>query len=255
MTDKLDEMWSQQHDFMKLLQKERGFPEFPTDITSKQGQQFLEGISFHLMKELFEAGQHLRNSKSHRATELPEVDREAYKEELVDVLHLYFEVCLAAGISRDELFEAYIAKGEVNFKRIASGYLLIGKFPFDDWFGDLFGSPGVFSTMSSTMNSSVKKTEHDGTLRSYKSTSDPTGMTLYVDLPGVDPNTVELTVCGSRVVVKGVNRGRQFINTYTVSNDFSTETTVAKLSFGQLEIRLRRAGHEGKVRKINIEIS
>ena len=122
MSDQLQEMWEQQESFMKLLQQARNFPEFPTDITSKKGQQFLEGISFHLMKELFEAGQHLKNSKSHRATEIKEVDREAYKEELVDVLHLFFEICIAAGISREELFAAYIQKGEVNFDRIRNGY-------------------------------------------------------------------------------------------------------------------------------------
>jgi len=120
--DRLSVMWSQQTEFMKLLQQKRGFPEFPTDITSKGGQQFLEGISFHLMKELFEAGQHLRNAKSHRATEIKEVDRDAYKEELVDVLHLYFELCIAAGISLQELCDAYLQKGEVNVNRILSGY-------------------------------------------------------------------------------------------------------------------------------------
>jgi len=120
--DRLSLMWSQQAEFMKLLQQKRGFPEFPTDITSKSGQQFLEGISFHLMKELFEAGQHLRNAKSHRATEIKEVDRDAYKEELVDVLHLYFELCIAAGISLKELCDAYLQKGEINVNRILSGY-------------------------------------------------------------------------------------------------------------------------------------
>lgn len=120
--DRLKEMWSQQKDFMYLLCEERSFPKFPTDITSKAGQQFLEGISFHLMKELFEAGLHLKNSKSHRATEIKEVDRDAYKEELVDVLHLFFEICIAAGINLEELYDAYMKKGIVNFERIRNGY-------------------------------------------------------------------------------------------------------------------------------------
>jgi NTP pyrophosphatase (non-canonical NTP hydrolase) len=122
MTDQLNDMWSQQERFMRLLQEKRGFPEFPTDVTSKKGQQFLDGISFHLMKELFEAGQCLKNSKAHRATEITSFDREAYKEELVDVLHLYFEICIAAGISLPELVEAYMSKGDTNFDRINNGY-------------------------------------------------------------------------------------------------------------------------------------
>jgi len=121
-SDRLKAMWDQQVAFMHLLQEKRGFPEFPTDITSKKGQKFLKDIRNHIFEELFEAGLHLKNAKSHRATELPEVDREAYKEELVDALHLYFELVIASGISLDELVKAYLDKGDVNTDRINNGY-------------------------------------------------------------------------------------------------------------------------------------
>ena len=120
--DRLEKMWDQQEAFMRLLQEKRGFPEFPTDLTSKKGQQFLKDIRNHLMEELFEAGQHLKNAKSHRATDIPEVDREAYMEELVDALHLYLELVIASGITKEELFDAYMKKGNVNFDRIKNGY-------------------------------------------------------------------------------------------------------------------------------------
>ena len=120
--DDLKIMWDQQERFMRLLQEKRGFPEFPTDLASKKGQQFLKDIRNHLMEELFEAGQHLKNSKSHRVTEIPDVDRDAYKEELVDVLHLYFELVIASGISREELVDAYLKKGRTNDERIRNGY-------------------------------------------------------------------------------------------------------------------------------------
>jgi NTP pyrophosphatase (non-canonical NTP hydrolase) len=119
---KLEKMWEQQFQFMKLLQSERGWPEFPTDISSKKGQKFLKDITHHIMDELFEASQHLKNSKSHRATLVPEIDREAYKEELVDALHLFFELVIVSGITMEEMFEAYMAKGEVNHHRIKTGY-------------------------------------------------------------------------------------------------------------------------------------
>lgn len=121
-SDMLAQMWAQQEAFMRLLQRKRDWPEFPADLTSKKGQQFLKDIRTHLMEELFEAGQHLKNAKAHRATELPEVDREAYKEELVDALHLYLELVIASGISLDELYQAYMRKGEVNVARIEGGY-------------------------------------------------------------------------------------------------------------------------------------
>lgn len=120
--DRLDQMWEQQEAFMRLLQDKRNFPQFPTDLTSKKGQQFLKDIRNHLMEELFEAGQHLKNAKSHRATDVPEVDREAYKEELVDALHLYFELVIASGITAQELVDAYLKKGATNFERIRTGY-------------------------------------------------------------------------------------------------------------------------------------
>jgi len=120
--DMLCQMWLQQEQFMHLLRKERGFPDFPTDITSKKGQQFLKDIRNHLMEELFEAGQHLKNAKSHRATDLPDVDREAYKEELVDALHLFFELVIASGVTLDELFDVYMTKGDTNTQRIMKGY-------------------------------------------------------------------------------------------------------------------------------------
>jgi hypothetical protein len=120
--NELEELWDQQESFMYLLQEKRNFPQFPTDLSSKQGQKFLKDIRNHLMEELFEAGQHLKNAKSHRVTEIPEVDREAYKEELVDVLHLFFELVIASGISRKELVDAYLEKGRVNVERIRSGY-------------------------------------------------------------------------------------------------------------------------------------
>jgi len=120
--DRFKQMWDQQESFMYLLQNKRNFPQFPADITSKVGQQFLKNIRNHLMEELFEAGLHLKNAKSHRITELPEIDREAYIEELVDALHLYFELVIASGVTIEELYDAYMKKGEINTQRILSGY-------------------------------------------------------------------------------------------------------------------------------------
>ena len=122
MSDDLKRMWEQQKGFMDLLREKRGFPEFPVDITSKEGQQVLREISHHVMEELFEAGLCLKNYKKHRVTEDMIVDREHYLEEIVDVFHLLFELCIASGIGRDELTNAYLEKGETNEKRITEGY-------------------------------------------------------------------------------------------------------------------------------------
>lgn len=45
------------------------------------------------------------------------LNREAIKEELVDILHFFISMCLKAGISAEELYQAYLAKNEENFRR------------------------------------------------------------------------------------------------------------------------------------------
>lgn len=107
---------------MNLLREKRGFPGFPVDMSSKEGQRFLKGITHDCMDELFEANQHLKNSKNHRATEVKDIDRSAYVEELVDALHYFFEIAIASGITLDELYDAYISKGVTNVTRIKNGY-------------------------------------------------------------------------------------------------------------------------------------
>lgn len=120
--DRLKEMFDQQDAFMRLLQEKRTFPEYPVDITSKDGQRVIKEYSHECMHELFEAIHMLRNSKSHRATDVREFDREKYIEELVDAMHYFLEVCILSGVTAEELHEAYISKGDTNTSRIVNGY-------------------------------------------------------------------------------------------------------------------------------------
>lgn len=45
------------------------------------------------------------------------VNRDAVKEELVDVLHFFVSMCLRAGMDAEDLFQRYLAKNEENYKR------------------------------------------------------------------------------------------------------------------------------------------
>ncbi len=118
----LRDMFDAQASFMQLLREKRGFPAFPVDLRSKDGQRLLKDTAHSAMDELHEALQHLKNSKAHRATEVVDFDRQKYVEELVDHLHYYVELCILSGISADELHAAYADKDAVNRERIASGY-------------------------------------------------------------------------------------------------------------------------------------
>lgn len=120
--DKLEEMWKQQREFMEFLQERRDFPQFPVDMRTKPGQKLLKAITHECMHELFEANQALKNSKDHRVTNVNEFSREHYVEELCDALHYFFEIAILSGISLDELYDAYMKKGEINVDRIENGY-------------------------------------------------------------------------------------------------------------------------------------
>ncbi|BAS28403.1 dUTPase [Limnochorda pilosa] len=45
------------------------------------------------------------------------LDHGRLTEEMVDLLHFFLSTCLKLGITPDELFEAYRAKNEENFRR------------------------------------------------------------------------------------------------------------------------------------------
>ena len=37
-------------------------------------------------------------------------------------IHYFFEILIFSGVSMEDLFSAYMKKGEINFKRIEQGY-------------------------------------------------------------------------------------------------------------------------------------
>jgi len=121
-TDMLREMYKHQQEFIGLLQELRGHPSTPFDLSSKKSQQRLRSLAYECMGELFEANILLKNSKSHRATEISDFDRDSYLEELTDVLHYFLGIVICSGISVDELFEKFMQKGSINIERIRSGY-------------------------------------------------------------------------------------------------------------------------------------
>ena len=49
-------------------------------------------------------------------------DRDAFVKELVDALHFFVNMCLAANASADEIMARYFAKADVNAKRQDDGY-------------------------------------------------------------------------------------------------------------------------------------
>ena len=45
------------------------------------------------------------------------VDMEAVQEEMVDILHFFVSMCLKAGFSAEDIYQAYLEKNQENFRR------------------------------------------------------------------------------------------------------------------------------------------
>ena len=121
-SEKFNVMFEQQKGFLELLRDERGFPTFPLNLSEKKNQQFLKSLAHECMHELFESNMLLKNAKSHRSTEINDFDRDAYMEELSDVLHYLIGILIYSGISCEEMYKMYMKKGQINLDRINGGY-------------------------------------------------------------------------------------------------------------------------------------
>lgn len=123
-TDKLEEMFRLREEFMQLLcQRFEGYyPEWPLDVTKKESQILLRDVTLKGVEEMFEALQELKNAKSHRQTEVPHLDREAFLEEIVDAMKYFFTTLRLVGVTPEELHAAYVKKHEKICHRLSSGY-------------------------------------------------------------------------------------------------------------------------------------
>jgi len=122
--DRLTRMLEMREHFMKELAANRPgvLQKWPVDITSKDGQQAIRDNVLKGVEEMFEALQHLKNWKPHRASEVKDFDQDAFLEEYVDAFNFFLAVPIMLGISADELFEAYLKKDVVIHERIKRGY-------------------------------------------------------------------------------------------------------------------------------------
>jgi hypothetical protein len=122
--DRLEEMFELREDFMKAMKsKNRGYQvEWPIDIGEKKSQQLLRDLTLKGVEELFESLSELKNWKSHKLTENPEVDRGSFLEEIIDSFNYFFAVLVLVGVTPEEFFEAYVRKDGIIHERINNGY-------------------------------------------------------------------------------------------------------------------------------------
>jgi NTP pyrophosphatase (non-canonical NTP hydrolase) len=123
--DKLDKMFQMRKDFMTALSAHvpNAYPQQPIDLSSKKSQQHFRDLALRGVEEIFEALQHLKNTKPHRVTEITEpVDVESFKEEMVDAFNFFFTLLILMDVEAEDLYDAFQKKDQIIHDRIRNNY-------------------------------------------------------------------------------------------------------------------------------------
>ena len=125
MQDKLENIFKKRETFMYEIQKKfsNTYPEkWPVNISEKQSQKVLRETALKGVEEMFEALQHLKNWKNHRNTDIPEINREEFLEEIVDAFNYFFSLMILIGVDVNEFYRAFNSKDEIIRRRLDKGY-------------------------------------------------------------------------------------------------------------------------------------
>ena len=123
--DKLESMFQMRKEFMSALSAHvpNAYPNMPIDLSSKKSQQHFRDLALRGVEEIFEALQHLKNTKPHRVTEITDpVDVEAFKEEMVDAFNFFFTLLILMDVDADDLYRTFVMKDEIIHQRIKNRY-------------------------------------------------------------------------------------------------------------------------------------
>ena len=120
----LASIFEKRESFMEIIKKK--FPDsynaWPLDISKKSSQIQLRETALKGVEEMFEALGHLKNWKPHRETDLPEINREEFLEEIVDAYNYFFSLMILIGVDVNEFYEAFNKKDKIIRDRLEKGY-------------------------------------------------------------------------------------------------------------------------------------
>ena len=122
--DKLNQIFKMRNIFMLMLQDKfpDAYPEWPVDLSTKKAQITCRETALKGVEEMFEALQHLKNWKPHRKTEMPEINREEFLEEIVDAFNYFLSLIILIGVDVEEFYGAFLKKDEIIRSRLKEGY-------------------------------------------------------------------------------------------------------------------------------------
>ena len=124
MADRLKEIFDKREDFMHLIKNKYkdAYPSWPVDISNKTNQALLRETALKGVEEMFEALGHLKNWKPHRETDMPEINREEFLEEIVDAFNYFYSLIILMGVDVEEFYEAFNKKDDIIKERLVKGY-------------------------------------------------------------------------------------------------------------------------------------
>jgi hypothetical protein len=124
MIDKLDKIFELREEFMHEINKSSNvYPNgWPLKMTEKSSQQQIREVTLRGVEEIFEALQLLKNTKVHRQTDMPDIDRDDFLEEFVDAQNYFISLLILAGYSVDDFFDMYLKKHNIILERIKNKY-------------------------------------------------------------------------------------------------------------------------------------
>jgi len=122
--DKLEEIFLKREEFMYLIKEKfvNTYPSWPVDLSTKTAQLTCRETALKGVEEMFEALGHLKNWKPHRQTEMPEIDREEFLEEIVDAFNYFFSLMILIGVDVEEFYSAFVKKDKIIRDRLKQGY-------------------------------------------------------------------------------------------------------------------------------------
>ena len=123
-TDMLSEVFSKRESFMYLIKEKfpDAYTDWPVDISKKTSQAVIRETALKGVEEMFESLGHLKNWKPHRETDIPEINREEFLEEIVDAFNYFFSLMILMGVDVQEFYEAFNNKDSIIRRRIQKGY-------------------------------------------------------------------------------------------------------------------------------------
>jgi dimeric dUTPase (all-alpha-NTP-PPase superfamily) len=92
---------------------------FQADLVARRGLDFdaATWIQKAALALIVELGEVLEEARYKWWKTNPPMDPDKLHEELVDVLHFFVTMCLAAGMTAEDLYQGYLAKNQENFRR------------------------------------------------------------------------------------------------------------------------------------------